>query len=171
MSDLGKNLLVRGTQINYYFICETKLWLFSHNIHMEHESDLVEVGRILHEESYQRENKELVIDGLLSADFIKKGDTLEVHEVKKSAKMEEAHTFQLLYYIYYLKTKKAVEDIKGFIDYPKLRKRREVHLTPEIESKIEKILEKIDLIVRGEFPSPKKKMICKKCAYREFCWA
>ena len=28
---------INGTQINYYFICKTKLWLFSHNIQLEHE--------------------------------------------------------------------------------------------------------------------------------------
>ena len=32
---------VNGTQINYYFVCKTKLWLFSHNIQMEQESDNV----------------------------------------------------------------------------------------------------------------------------------
>ena len=28
---------INGTQINYYFICKTKLWLFSHNIQLEDE--------------------------------------------------------------------------------------------------------------------------------------
>ncbi len=30
-----------GTQINYYFVCQRKLWLFSHNLTMEHTSDTV----------------------------------------------------------------------------------------------------------------------------------
>ena len=54
--------------------------------------------------------------------FYKKGKTLEVHEVKKSNKMETAHRFQLLYYMHYLKNKKGIQDIKGVIDYPKIKK-------------------------------------------------
>jgi len=44
ISEAEKKLLVRGTQINYYFVCKTKLWLFSHHIQMEQESDVVELG-------------------------------------------------------------------------------------------------------------------------------
>ncbi|MDK2979339.1 MAG: CRISPR-associated exonuclease Cas4, partial [Bacteroidales bacterium] len=43
ISEAEKKLLVRGTQINYYFVCKTKLWLFSHHIQMEQESDIVEL--------------------------------------------------------------------------------------------------------------------------------
>jgi CRISPR-associated exonuclease Cas4 len=46
-----------GTQINYFLVCLRKLWLFSHDLEMEHESDTVALGRFLHEESFQR-NKE-----------------------------------------------------------------------------------------------------------------
>ena len=37
-----------GTQINYYFVCKRKLWLFSHNMELESESDLVHLWRLLH---------------------------------------------------------------------------------------------------------------------------
>ena len=60
--------LINGTQINYYFICKTKLWLFSHNIQMEQESDNVSLGKQLHENSYKKE-KEFLIDNLINVDF------------------------------------------------------------------------------------------------------
>jgi len=115
--DSEKDLRIIGTQINYYFICKTKLWLFSHHIQMEQESELVSLGKLLHLKSYKDE-KEYTIDNLISVDFIKKHDYLELHEVKKSNKMEKSHEYQLLYYMFYLKQEKGIENIKGIINYP-----------------------------------------------------
>lgn len=41
--------LFTGTQVAYAIICETKLWLFSNGVSMEHTSDLVSQGRAIHE--------------------------------------------------------------------------------------------------------------------------
>jgi len=96
-------LKIRGTQINYYFICKTKLYLFSKNIRLERDSDIVNIGNFIHKNTYKKENKEHII-GSIGIDFIKnKHGTLEIHEVKKSDRMERADTYQLLYYLYYLK--------------------------------------------------------------------
>jgi CRISPR/Cas system-associated exonuclease Cas4 (RecB family) len=35
-----------GTQVNYYFVCRRKLWLFSRNFEMERSSDLVLLDRL-----------------------------------------------------------------------------------------------------------------------------
>ena len=59
---------INGTQIDYYFICKTKLWLFSHNIQLEHQSENVKLGKILHEDSFKRE-KDYLIDNLIILDF------------------------------------------------------------------------------------------------------
>ena len=79
---------INGTQIHYYFHCKTQLWLFSHNIQMEQESDIVALGKQLHENSYKRE-KEFLIDDLINVDFIKNKNPIEIHEVKKSSVLEE----------------------------------------------------------------------------------
>jgi CRISPR-associated exonuclease Cas4 len=165
------NLRVRGLQINYYFICKTKLWFFSHHISMERESELVKLGKLLHEESYTREKKELIIDDLIAADFVKRKGYLEVHEVKKTMTMEEAHRFQLLYYLFYLKNEKGIEKIRGFIDYPALKKRTEVSLSAEDEEELRRVIHEIDRIIRGPPPAPQRKPICRSCAYFELCWA
>ena len=106
--------MVTGTQINYYFICHRKLWLFVHGINMEHTSDTVLQGILIDESSYQRKDKGIDIDGNIVIDWI---DHLTgvVHEVKKSDSMEDAHRWQLLYYLWYLK-QKGVGDLKGEID-------------------------------------------------------
>ena len=65
-----------GSQINYYFICKRKLWLFSHNIELEPESDLVKLGRLLHENRYKRRLKEIQVDRI-KVDFIETKKGLE----------------------------------------------------------------------------------------------
>ncbi|HLG30216.1 MAG TPA: Dna2/Cas4 domain-containing protein, partial [Candidatus Brocadiales bacterium] len=100
---MSTHIRFTGTQINYYFVCKRKLWLFSNHIEMERESDAVLIGKLLHEASYQRQTKEIVIDDTIKIDFLDgKG---VIHEVKKSDKLEKPHEYQLLYYLYYLKQK------------------------------------------------------------------
>ncbi|MDD2440416.1 MAG: Dna2/Cas4 domain-containing protein, partial [Methanosarcinaceae archaeon] len=96
---------INGVKINYFQICKTKLWLFSHNISLEKENDYVALGRELHEKRYRKKTKNVMIDGTISIDFIKAGKKLEIHEIKKSKKMDEADRSQLLFYLYYFKKK------------------------------------------------------------------
>ena len=82
---------ITGTHFNYYQICKRKLWLFANGISMEHTSDLVHEGKLIHEESYpQRSAKyeEVEMDGI-KVDYY---DTLHkvIHEIKKSDKVEVA---------------------------------------------------------------------------------
>jgi CRISPR-associated exonuclease Cas4 len=54
---------ITATHINYYFICHRKLWLFANGINMEHTSDMVAEGKLIHETSYpQRAEKYSEID-------------------------------------------------------------------------------------------------------------
>ncbi len=164
---LSKEASITGVQVNYYFICKTKLWLFSHFASMEHTSDTVALGRLLHEGSYKRE-KELKLERM-SFDFVKKRGVIVIHEVKKSRKLEKAHIYQLLYYLYYLK-QKGIEAI-GEINYPLLRKKEKIELKDEHEREVKEILSEIASIIRMEKPTkPKKKKYCKKCSYFELCW-
>ena len=49
---------ITGIMIYYYFICERKLWYFSNQINMEQNSELVQIGKLIDETTYQREKKE-----------------------------------------------------------------------------------------------------------------
>ena len=134
---------------------------------MERESDRVRMGKLVHEESYQRRRKELNIDDRIVLDWREDG---VIHEVKLTDKMEEAHEMQLLYYLYYLKCK-GVEGLRGQIDYPKLRETKEVELTEEKEKEIEKALVEMRRIVSSrKAPEVEWMKICGKCAYAELCW-
>ncbi len=162
-------MYVRGTEINYYFICKTKLWLFSHNITVEHESDSVKLGKLLHDEVFQRDTKDITV-GPISIDIVRKGDELEIREVKKSSKMERAHEYQCLYYIYYLK-KYGIRS-HAMLSYPKVRRNVRVVLDEEREREMEIILKRVEEIKLADNPpGPKLRKICRKCAYFEFCFS
>jgi CRISPR-associated exonuclease Cas4 len=157
-----------GTQINYLFICARKLWLFSHHIEMERESDLVALGQLMHAESFQRAKKEVLIDDLIRLDFF---DDEAVHDIKKGRSMEEAHRAQLLYYLWYLK-RKGVDGLKGVINYPKQKRSVELELTPEAEKQVEAWMHQVQEVVQQETPPivEEPMTICRKCSYAELCW-
>ncbi|MEZ0337228.1 MAG: CRISPR-associated protein Cas4 [Aquificaceae bacterium] len=160
-------LKTNGIKINYLYVCERKLWLFDRGIQMEHSSDKVLLGKLLGEYSYPKEEtKEVLIDNLIKIDIVAQE---EIREVKYSNKLAYAHRMQLLYYLYYLK-RLGVEK-KGVINYPKMRKREEVELTPEAEKEVEEALVRVREVLSMEKP-PKvvKKPYCTKCAYYEFCF-
>ena len=164
-----EEMYIRGVEVNYYFVCKTKLWLFSHNVNFERESDLVKLGKLVHKEFYQRDKKDVQI-GPIAIDVIRKGDKLEIQEVKKAKSIEEADIFQMLYYLFYLSNLGI--PAKGRITYPKSREVVNVELNEEISRDLEKILKEIDLLKREkEMPKPVKKKHCRKCAYFEFCFA
>ena len=162
------NIRITGVMFYYYFVCKRKLWYFNRNIEMESGNEDINIGKILDENSYGREKKHIMIDGVINIDFINNYKTL--HEVKKSRSIEEAGHWQLKYYLYYLKNK-GVEGLNGVVDYPLLRKREMIDLTPEDEIRIEEILDDIKNIVENEkAPNIIKSKICKKCAYYELCY-
>ncbi|MEM4662798.1 MAG: CRISPR-associated protein Cas4 [Candidatus Diapherotrites archaeon] len=163
---------ITGVQVNYYIICPTKLWLFSHFTKMEHNSDLVSKGKLLQESSFQQFRKDFVIDQRICIDFIKKGNRQIIHEIKKSSAMEKAHVTQLLYYLYYLKYEKGMKNLVGILNYPSERKIVEVELTFEKEAELKNILEEIaEVIYLPKPPKPKRKRCCRKCSYFEFCFS
>jgi CRISPR-associated exonuclease Cas4 len=133
---------------------------------MEEKSDVVLLGKLLHETGYKRKFKEVSI-GRIKLDFLERG--CEIHEVKRSRRVEKAHVFQLLYYLYYLK--RLGVDVRGILNYPLLKRRVDVDLTDEREKELETILEDISRILSLDKPlEPIRLPICKRCSYYELCW-
>lgn len=158
-----------GSQLNYFYICQTKLWYFSHNLNMEHNSDLVSQGKHINDSTYQRNKKDELIDNKICIDYIKKGEMIEIHEIKKSNKMEKAHIIQVKYYLFYLKNKGI--KAKAILDYPKLRKREEIILEESDENELQEALIKIKQINDQKTPpEPARKPFCPKCSYYDLCW-
>ena len=165
-------MFITGTHFNYYQVCKRKLWLFSNGLGLEHTSDLVYEGKLIHETSYpQRPERyeELEIDGI-KIDFYDVKNKI-IHEIKKSDKLDEAHEWQVKYYIYVLE-KNGVEGVTAVLEYPVLRKKKEV-----IMSSIDReLLQKMEIEIRNIIESEKcppaitGKKRCKTCSYFEFCF-
>ena len=145
---------ITGTHFNYYQICKRKLWLFANGISMEHTSDLVYEGKLVHEESYpQRSAKyeEVEMDGI-KVDYY---DTLHkvIHEIKKSDKVEVAHEWQLKYYMYVFE-QNGIEGISGILEYPVLRKRDTVLLSDIDRETIVEMINEIKQVIESDFCPP-----------------
>ena len=159
---------ITGVMIYYYFVCKRKLWYFCHEINMESENENVQLGKLLDEKSYERDEKHINIDNVINIDFIREHQ--ELHEIKKSKAIEEAGIWQVKYYLYYLE-ERGVKNIKGKIDYPLMKKTLLVELSKQDREKLKSIIDEIESMKKEEFP-PKftEQKICKKCAYHDLCF-
>lgn len=166
MSFEFEDLKVQGVKFNYYFVCKRKLWLFSNGISMEEKHERVQLGKLIHENSYKSKNKEVLIDNMIKLDIFEKD---EVREVKITSRMMESDRLQLQYYLYYLK-QLGIER-KGTLNYVKEKRVEEVILNKTTEKFIEKTLVEIKELLKMPFPPKVEKYkYCKKCAYYEFCY-
>ena len=95
---------VNGTLINYYFHCRRQCYLHGNRLNLEDNSEIVKIGKAMHEEKATSENSEISIDNIKIDKLTKEYLT----EVKKSDADVEAATWQLLYYLKVLKDKGIV---------------------------------------------------------------
>lgn len=161
-----------GTQFNYYQICHRKLWLFSNGINMEHTSDLVYEGKLIHETTYPQRSEryeELEIEGI-KIDFYDARNKV-IHEIKKSDKIEVAHEWQLKYYIYVLE-RQGIEGVTGLLEYPTMRHTAKVELTEADRQYIIRTEKEIEALIKtDDCPPAINNKICNNCSYYEFCYA
>jgi len=138
---------------------------------MEHSSELVADGRLTGEYSYpQRAERytELVLDGI-KIDYYDAKNRV-VREVKRSAKMEQAHIAQVQYYLWVLE-RNGIMGARGTIEYPKQRHTEQVELTDEVRAAIPLWVADIERITQWPTaPKPVRKSICKSCSYHDFCF-
>jgi CRISPR-associated exonuclease Cas4 len=162
---------ITGTHFNYFHLCHRKLWLFANGITMEHTSDAVYEGKLIHESAYpQRPERyqEVEVAGI-KIDFYDQKNKV-IHEIKKSDKIEDAHEWQVKFYIYTLENI-GVEGVTGILEYPQLRKTSHVSLNDEDRRRLMEDTIKIEELIESEkCPPIIKSKICKSCSYYEFCY-
>ncbi len=162
---------ITGTLINYFYVCKRELWLFANGINMEHTSDLVYEGKLIHEESYPQRSEryeEIEIDGIKVDYYDAKRKV--IHEIKKSDKVDQAHEWQLKYYLHVFE-RNGIEGVSGILEYPKLRKTSEVFLSDVDRETIKEMEQKIKEVIESKACPPlEKKGICRKCSYYDFCY-
>lgn len=164
-------MIITGTHFNYYQVCKRKLWLFANGINMEHTSDLVYDGKLIHENSYPQRSEryeELELDGI-KIDFYDARNKI-IHEIKRSDKVEQAHEWQVKYYIYVLE-QNGIDGITGLLEYPTLRHTAKIDLTDHDRRKIVEMKHEILKIIQSDdCPPTINAKICMNCSYYEFCY-
>ena len=160
-----------GTHFNYYQICRRKLWLFANGINMESTSDTVYDGKLIHEGSYPQRSEryeEIEIEGV-KVDYFDAKRRI-IHEIKRSDKIEQAHEWQVKYYIYVFE-RNGIEGCTGLLEYPTLRQTQAVELNDADREQIRKMETDIVRIIEADqCPALEKKRICRNCSYYDFCF-
>lgn len=164
------DISITGTDVWYYFVCKRETWLNVHKIAPDEDDENIEIGRFIHEYSYGREKKEIAIDSIRIDHVKREKEEWIVKEVKKSSKFLTSSKYQILYYLYVLKQKGI--NAKGELLFPEEKRREKIELTEEAIIELEKAIEGIKTIAKLSVPPPPKKIsFCRKCGYREYCWA
>lgn len=147
---------------------------------MEHTSDVVSIGKLIHENSYeQRADRytEIELSYALSdedtlfgkVDFYDAKNKM-IHETKKSDKLEWTHEWQVKFYLW-LFMLNGIEGVKALLEYPKQRQTKEVVLTNDDIENLKRVVEEVKRIPNlGKAPNRINKPYCKQCAYYEFCY-
>lgn len=150
---------------------------------MEQESDTVALGRLLDEDSYDRSDKHIQLeaeapDGTALIGKIDRANLREgvLHETKKSRSCEDAHFWQVRFYLWLLYRNNVVRanntPFRGQLDYPLLRRTETVTLEPEHETDLAQTVTAIRNLATQDIPPARltKRSFCAKCAYEELCY-
>ena len=162
---------ITGPHIHYYLHCHRQLWLFANSIQMEHTNEAVSEGKLIHETTYmQRPSRyeEIQVDGI-SIDFYDTKNKV-IHEIKKSAKLHEAHIWQVKYYIYVLE-KNGIEGATGLLEYPTEHRTEKVDLSDADRVQLIEMSRNIEnIVIQEEVPALLNNSRCKSCSYFDFCY-
>lgn len=164
----ARDIPIRGIEVNYCVVCPRKCWLFIHRLEHEAGSDLVALGRLLHDTTFRRrEQRDVDIEGFARLDFTSEGI---VHEVKHGAGQHRAHVLQVAYYLWLLR-ERGIET-QGVVHYPRQRRREVVRLDAGLESELRDVFRRIQEIRALSRPPvvARRMALCNSCAYEEFCW-
>lgn len=138
---------------------------------MEHTSDLVYDGKLIHETTYpQRPERyeELEMDGI-KIDFYDARNKI-IHEIKRSDKVERAHEWQVKYYLHVLE-RNGIEGVTAILEYPTMRHTAQVLLTDDDRQKLLEMEKEIEKIIHSdECPPVINAKICHSCSYYDFCY-
>lgn len=172
-------MTINATLINLFHVCRRECWLHANGIRMEHTSDIVYDGKLLHETSYpQRPERGSEMDlgaeiaGVRLSGKIDFYDSSKkiIHEIKRSDKMERAHEWQIKFYIWLLALN-GIEGVQAILEYPKLRETKAIQLGEADRKYLKEIVEAVRQMITSESCPVKIKIPpCKSCSYYDLCY-
>jgi len=174
---------IGGMLIGYYLICPRKAWLSLRGIWMEQESEAVALGRLLDAHSYTRAQKHVHVEAQApdGTPLTGKIDWADVkggvlHETKKGRACEDAHRWQLRFYLWLLRlngvARPGGEPLTGQLNYPALRRTEAVILTAADEQFLTQVVGEIRQLSARLHPPERitRRSFCRKCAFEELCY-
>ena len=141
---------------------------------MERESEAVQIGKQIGAQSYGRQKKEIGLNNQIVLDWAEnqpdENGVLTIHEVKKSKAVWAAHRLQMLFYLRFLREHGVAA--RGVIDYPEIKQRETVELTPDADAELDQALGQVKAIIESQTPPARldKPSFCSKCAYFDLCY-
>lgn len=168
---MGGVFLISGSVLLSITVCEREAWFIAHQIEPDQSNPFIEIGRLIHEESYRDKGiHEISLPGLKIDLIFEQGELLIVGEIKKSSKFLKGARMQLLYYLSELE-KKGV-NATGKILIPREKKHVNVVLDEQSKVELERFILKAEEIVQARVPPKKiKTSFCRSCGYELMCWS
>lgn len=162
---------VAGHEVESFVACARQYWYITRGVRLEPFSDLVAEGRFISETSYKHHSlrwRQVQI-GRIKIDAYDPERRL-VYEIKRAPRLMQAHKAQLLFYLYAL-AKMGIQGVKGFLVYPRQKKRILIELGERERQEVEQILQAMAEVRRRRMPPPlQRKPMCKRCAYYDLCF-
>ncbi|MGH7503224.1 MAG: CRISPR-associated protein Cas4 [Longimicrobiales bacterium] len=176
-------IAIGGMLVGYHALCHRKAWLSMRGLWMEQESDAVAIGRLIDEMSYARERSAVDIqatspDGTRLVGRIDWADLRDgvLHETKKSRAVEDAHRWQLRFYLWLLKlsgvARRDGRAYTGMLNYPALRRTEPVYLSADDEESLVRAVAELRRLSGQPKPPPRlaQRAFCRRCAFEEMCY-
>jgi len=180
---LRSTFRVGGMLVGYYLLCPRKAWLSMRGLWMEQESTTVALGRQIGASSYTRETKEILLtaEAPCGTPLVGKIDWADLdggvlHETKKSRSAEDAHRWQLRFYLWLLRlngvTQADGRPFTGELNYPRTRRTESVALDRSHEHRLAEIVAALRELSEQDGPPPRldTRSFCRQCAYEELCY-
>lgn len=179
MSDLR----IGGMLVGYWRLCPRKAWYSMRGLWMEQESEAVALGRLLDRTSYRRRKRPPLIEVTApdGTPLVAKIDGADLragvlHETKKGRSCEDAHVWQLRFYLWVLKlggvTRTDGRPLTGQLDYPALRRTERVVLEAEHEEQLASDVSALADCAQQETPPGRhpRRSFCRRCAFEPLCY-
>ena len=99
-----------------------------------------------------------------------------LHETKKSRAVEDAHRWQLRFYLWLLRlsgvTRPDGQLYAGMLNYPALKRTEPVALQPADEQRLAEMVADLAQLAARPDPPPRitNRRFCRKCAFEELCY-
>lgn len=163
---------IKGTDVNYYFICMRRAWMSVHNFYVLDKNQFVQHGSYVSEKDRKYGFKEVKI-GRNKIDNLEVLDdgSYVVHEFKRGRKALPGDIFQTLHYMNILE-QKGYKIKYGSIHLLGTKIVKTVIINQENLKILYQAYDGLLELNNTEMPEPIKNYFCLHgCSYTNFCWS